>query len=767
MKPQTRRARFTAPENVCRPMYYFTLPAPSAAEFEADIIAALETCLRSGCGTALPQLPFGTEIDAEGLACVREMYAVLLREAKARGLKIGFYLDPAFEHAVIHTMGEIGAHDLRARILLCHEHICERGKAVKRRIHNGTLLSLVAYAAESGETVDLRPHLHEGELYWEGANGNFVVREYLSVEDTEREGANYLSYEASYGYVEAVFALFADIFAPYIGSTLTVLSYSGIGFNGRNRRSWDDTFNAKFEERFGFDPAPYYPVLFDYIGPDTEHVKAQFMTVRATLLENGILRALSDFATAHGLLAFGNLSEPKLTACSFSMGDALRNNRFAPCALFDKAYMYGTNSVKIAAGAAYNFDVERVGAELFRNYSRHDRTRLYKDLMNAFARGANHTALHLNGEVTKDSTLGDFAARVQSMLFGGRHVADIAMLYPIHHLHSKVNLYTMPADGYEYPTTPSTADYMTLINSISIYAGHDLTLLHPETLEQRCHTEGGILYLNNARNREQFRVVVLPATEIISLPCLRLLKKFFDEGGKILSTGVLPSKAFEYDKDGANDREVQALTEAIFGHDACDSRLMRDYCHNQSAAGGEAFFLYFNASATDGTRMTRSSTVNEALNSFALPFDIYLPGMPRLECTGALNSIFPEFHTIGLHRTMPGGGMLNHIHKRDDEDDTDIYYFSNTTDTDYNHHVLLRGAFSVEEWNPHTGEMQARRSKLLSYKGEVYTNLRLTLPSCASTFFVATPIPHGEETIEEIASIHLLRSEHAALMSEF
>ncbi|MBQ3483325.1 MAG: hypothetical protein IJA78_04030 [Clostridia bacterium] len=767
MKPEIRRARFAAPAQAHRPMYYFTLPSLDDSDFAASICVALDTCRRSGCGTALPQLPLGTEIDASGLERVREMYALLLREAKARDLTVGFYLDPALEHAVIHAMGEIGEHALRARILTCHEYLCERGKAVKRRLHDGTLLSLVAYSADTGEVIDLRSFVHEGEVCWEGANGNFVLREYLSVEDTEREGANYLSYEASRGYIEAVFSLFADIFAPYMGSTLTVLSYSGIGFNGRNRRSWDDAFNAKFEERFGFDPAPYYPALFDYIGPKTEHVKALFMTVRAALIENGILRALSDFATEQGLTPFGSLSEPKLTACSFSIGDVLRNNRYAPCALFDKAYMYGTNSVKIAAGAAYNFDVERVGAELFRNYSRHDRTRLYKDLMNAFARGANCTALHPEGEITEDSTLGDFAARVQAMLCGGRHMADIAMLYPIYHLHSKVNLYVSPANGYEYPTTPYTADYMTLINSISIYAGHDLTLLHPDTLNERCRTDGGVLYLDNTRNREQFRIVVLPATDTVSLANLRLLKKFFDEGGKILATGVLPTAAFEYDEDGANDREVRALTEAIFGRDACDPRVMRDYCHNKNDAGGEAIFLYFNASATDGTHMTRSSTVNEALNSFELPFDIYLPGMPRLECTGALNSIFPEFHTIGLHRTMPGGGMLNHIHKRDDSSDTDIYYFSNTTDTDYNHHVLLRGAFSVEEWNPHTGEMQARKSKFLSYKGEIYTTLRLTLPSCTSTFFLATPAKADEGAVEEIASIHLLRSEHAALMSEF
>ncbi|MBQ8356898.1 MAG: hypothetical protein IJX39_03720 [Clostridia bacterium] len=762
-----RRIGFVHPDDSRRPIYYFELPAVGPVmtdEMREHLCREVKKCRACGCSTLIPQLPFGTEPNAAELATVKQMYALVLEKAKERGLTVGFYLDPAFEHAVIHAMGEIEEHTLRAKLLTCKEYVCERRERTERRLSRGERVSLVAFSEETCDIIDLRPFVNDGKLSWQVPSGNYVIREYLVTEDTDREAANYLSYESSLAYIRSVFSLFADTFAPYLGTTLRMVAYSGIGFNGINRRSWDPDFNRTFEERFGFDPAPYYPALFGYIGPKTAHIKACFMTVRASLLQNGILRALRDFATEMGLTPFGNLSEPKLTACSFSMGDAMLCNIYAPCALFDKAYMYGTNSVKIAAGAAYNFDIERVNAELFRNYRRHDRDRLYKDAMNAFARGANCTALHLTDELTGDSEFCDFTARVQTMLRGGRHVADIAMLYPIYHLHSNTGLYFSDAKGYEYPATPATADYMTLINSISIYSGHDLTLLHPEAVNTRCHTEGGVLYLDNERNQESFRLVVLPGTSMISLQNLRTLKKFYDEGGKILATGVLPTMAFEYDETGDNDREVRRLTEEIFGHEACDPRIMRDYCHNKNAAGGEATFLYFNASAVDGTRMTRSSTVNEALNSFGLPFDIYIPGMLRLECTGALNSIYPEFHTIGLHRTMPGGGMINHIHKR--HNDCDIYYFSNTTQAEYNHHVLLRGAFSVEEWNPHTGEISTRKSRLLSYKGEYYTNLRLTLKSCASTFFCATPIA-VEGEVEKIDSINRLQSEHAALMSEF
>ena len=437
----------------------------------------------------------------------------------------------------------------------------------------------------------------------------------------------------------------------------------------------------------------------------------------------------------------------------------------APVALFDKAYLYGTNSVKIMAGTAYNFDIPRVGGEFFRDYLQKDRVSLYKDAMNAFARGVNDAAFHLPEALTETGEFGDFTTRVQAMLRGGRHVADIAMLYPIYDLHSRVTLYDSPTESFEYPECATSTNYMTLINAISFYAGHDLTVLHPTVMTERCHTEGGVLYLDNQTNREQFRIIVLPATEMISLANMRLLKEFYNQGGKILATGVLPTLAFEYDKDGKNDAEVCRLAREIFGEEATDKRVMRRYCHNKNEAGGEAIFLYFNSTAVTGIHMVKSSTVNSALNTFSIPFDIYIPGMQRFEGTGALNAIYPEFHTVGLDRSFPDGGMLNHIHKA--HEDGDVFYFANTTDVTYNHHVLLRGAHTVRECNPHTGTVTTPKTKLFSYLGECYTHLRLNLPAQTSVFFLTQTRDTTVEEIKEIDSITRLESHQASLMSEF
>ncbi len=766
MAHEQKRRNFEALCDAYRPIYYFDLPELCEGSIDDVAIAAVHNCRAAGCSTIIPKLPEGIRLETEDdLEPVRRMYRVLLKEAKKAGLFVGFFLDFAFENYIIGMLDGRGDTHLHAKLLECKEYICREGEQLSRPLHEGELLSLVAYSEAYGEIIDLRPFIKDGTLCWQVPRGNWTVREYLALVEPNCRRTNYLSHEASYSYIQMAFGLFAKELTPYIGSTLTTLAYSGIGFHGKNRRDWDTSFNDLFLTRFGFDPAPLYPALFGYAGKDTVHYKAMLMAVRASMIQHGIMQALNDFAKKMGLAAFGTLSEPKLTACSFTVGDAMLCNRYSPCALFDKAYLYGTNSVKIAASAAYNFDVERVNGELFRNYRRHDSTRLLKDAMNAFARGVNNAALHLPPTLMENSDFCDFITRVQTMLRGGRHVADIALLYPIYHLHSKASLFFYPSTRYEYPYTPTDADYMTLINAITFYAGHDLTVLHPTVMHKKCTTKDGVLYLDNDKNRESFRVVVMPAAEMISLENLRLLKKFYDEGGKILATGVLPTLAFEYDKEGRNDEEVQRLAREIFGEDATAKRVMRRYCHNKNAAGGEAIFLYFNATAVDGTYMTKSSVVNRALNSFGIPFDVYLPGMARFEGTGALNAIYPEFHNVGLDRSFPDGGMFLHIHKRTDEGD--VYYFTNGTDVPYNHHLLLRGAQDVDEWNPHTGEIRPRAEKFISYRGEIYTDLRLTLSPHASTFFVTAPISIEARELNVIGSIDSLESEYAQYTSEF
>lgn len=741
--------RFADPDPGYRLTVYFDAKRTDAA---ADAVNFVNSCEERDVGRIIPRISDDRLLEPGEAEHFRDTYRAMLSAAKERGIKLAFNLEGAIEDAVISEESDTyGDSFMRSKILVRHEYFCSPGEALDLPLHEGDLMSVVAVGERFGDTVDLRGFVREGRLHWQVPEGNWKISEFLCVSEYAKNYANVLNYGAYHAYLEDAYSLFTDIFEPYIPDVLDALAYSDLCFPSENRRDWDPSFNATFMKLYGFDPAPYYPAVFAFDRNDAPHLKALFFNCRAKMFSDGAVKALCDFAIAHRLLPLGSIAEPKLSACSFITGDALLDSRYAPGALYDKAYMYGTNSVKIAAAAAYNFGVDTVSCEMFRDYFKISKKIIYNDALNAFARGANLLMAHMpdlpedhiapvpfvKSEKAPDwqEQFACFVSRTQALLRGGSHIADIGLLYPIYAIHSAVNLYTARVDRFEYPDTPDNADYMTIINGVTMYAGHDLTVIHPEVMNSSCRVENGKLILENGESCETLRVMILPCSETVSVGNMRLLRDFFRSGGKLIATGELPLRAFEYSPDGNNDNEVREICREIFGNEAVDPDVIKSFCYNRNDAGGEAYFLYFTRTAADGTNMTSSHKITDAICSFEVPYDMYLPDMPRLEGTGALNTPYFEFVKLGLIYSIPGGGMLNHIHKR--HGSTDVYYFSNTTDKNYDKFVLLRGALKPEVWDPHKVTIETPDYKYVRWRGEIYTRISLHLRHAASVFIIS------------------------------
>jgi hypothetical protein len=303
---------------------------------------------------------------------------------------------------------------------------------------------------------------------------------------------------------------------------------------------------------------------------------------------------------------------------------------------------------------------------------------------------------------------------------------------------------------------------MTVLNTVSTYAGQDITLLHPETVNSICYTEDGIFYLKNPFQTQKFRILILPGADMVSLENLRMVKKFYDEGGKIIATGALPKLAFEYrvedeqtdpndfmamfDYGTPNDREVRAIARHIFGDEALNPGIIKESFYNSNERGGEAYYIPAHRTAADGTELTDCVMLNNVLQSFHVPLDMYMPEMPRFECIGAFNNPHNEFLRLGLGDFVPGGGMISRIHKQRGE--LDIYFFANTTDRDYGDTVYLRGIHFFDRWDPHTGSTSRLGTHYVRYRGEIYTRTRLFVPAEQSVFLISRPDKKRTERIK-------------------
>ena len=613
-------------------------------------------------------------------------------------------------------------------------------------------MSIGAIDVDDYKVLDLREYVDGDTLVWTVPDGNWNIEEYICM-PAGNGYANFMSYDASMDYVSLTYKRFADRYTDYIGNVVRMTFYDDLQYNVPNRRMWDYSFNEVFEEKYGFDPAPYYPALWEYIGEDTDHYKALFMDCRAQMFANGFFKAVGDFTKRHGLLSMGHVSEPKDASCSWVYGDGFLWRKYGGAVGLDLVhwYMYGFNGLKIASSAAYNYDLDTVVCEIYGNYGQLDKRILYCEAMNAFSRGVNymiphtlwlsgkaripHEVSHRNPEFKNDlPELLDYMTRCQALLRGGRHVCDIAMLYPIYSVHSQMYLYEAEAHGFEFSKTPENTDYMTLINSIMAYAGHDLTVLHPEVMTERVTADEGVLYLNNARNFERFRVLIMPGMSMISLENLRLIKKFWDGGGKIVATVELPSKAFEFSPDKSYDDEVVKIIDEIFGEASGERTVLKDIYENHNANGGAAYFLPSDKTGADGTYHVESRLISELLDDLDVAYDVEIMDMPTLDEQGALSLIYPSYMNSGVAKAIVKGGVFGCLHKR--QENCDVYFFSNSTKADYDGEVLLRGNLNPELWNPHTGKIRRAEYELVNYRGEVYTKVKLKLDSAESVFVV-------------------------------
>lgn len=705
--------------------------------------AQISRLARRGFSLIIPSLPTDTLYTEDFAQRYAAWFATLSHAALEAGVKLALHPQRLIERALCDPDGRTEVLSRRVYYVEQHEHL-------SLKLYDKTTLSLIALDEEYNQIIDLRPYVQDNVLEFDVPDGNWIVEQYVCT-DTEQDGTqhdthNRLNRTAFISYLDRLYVLCGGVQNTAIGAVY----YHNLSFDSPNRRNWTRHFNDIFITKFGFDPAKYYPVLFHNLGGGTEHIRALFMQCRAELLKDGIARALRDFALAQHLQAIIIQAEPKAPACSWITGDALANQQFCAAGRMDHAYLYGLNSLSLAASAAADSGQTRVICEMFARLSdAYTETLAFKEAITVLGNGANTLIMHPH-TINMSRQFLDPVHRSLYLLSSGFQVCDIAMLYPIYALHTKPLMYEQPAPDYEYPVTPFTCDYMTLANSLTHYGGVNLTMLHPDTLQKHCQVRDNQLFFDNVKGSNGFRVLILPATSMIRLDNLRTIAEFYDNGGIVIATGTLPDKAFEFlpefeadllrhdgqDYATAYDCEVHALVRHIFGDRACDKSVLCNIGQNSNDNGGRAYLLYPSATAADGTFMTASDEIMRLLYELKLPYDVFMSGMKRLENGGVFNLPLPEYHHIdtpeGVHRV----GMMGHLHKVNGIQHTHMLY--NTTDQPYNNTVYLRGALKPVIYHPHNGKVShVRRVRYAVYRGQIYTYMHVDLPPQSALFVVS------------------------------
>jgi hypothetical protein len=209
----------------------------------------------------------------------------------------------------------------------------------------------------------------------------------------------------------------------------------------------------------------------------------------------------------------------------------------------------------VVTSAAFNYDKPVVMAETYAAYSKLDDRTVFQTAMDQYAMGINLQIPWVGINQVKDvAALNDYVGRLSYLLQHGRHVADVAALYPIAALQAcytfaggqvpenvksetdrsvtKLAKAMGPAWEYAYNggIPPPEIDYMDVGEILYRGLRVDHTYLHPEVLENRCVIGERKLILNNFENREEYRVLVVPGGNTLSYAAARKIEGVLSEG---------------------------------------------------------------------------------------------------------------------------------------------------------------------------------------------------------------------------------------------
>jgi len=500
-------------------------------------------------------------------------------------------------------------------------------------------------------------------------------------------GMDYLSEEAVAGFIEITYEEYYKRFKKYFDNgTIASAFYDEPSFWGSGDgltawgvaggRMWTDDYNEVFTQMFGDEqnPVVYYPALWYDIGEKTAEARDRLNAVRTEMFAKHYIGQVNEWCEAHGIELMGHmLWEDQDNPVRFH-GDLMYCFKYQACPTVDVIGYYGMTEdyYKIISSSAYNWDHPHVGVECYGAISNMPVNVLYKQAMDLFAKGINVMVPHAVWYSSTENVwfqpelsyrtepyasalpqYNKYIARLQTMLQEGRHVADIAVLYPIDTLEYD---YNFNRNDYVNPDS----NYIALTEQLSESIRLDFTYLHPSILDEKVTVNGSTLHLDNQNNFENYSVMILPAISVISKSNLEKIYDFYQNGGIVISVGALPTIATEeQDTEAVND-----MIKEMFGE---SETIKTDYIEKTNGNGGQLYHI------ADTTLL--GETLEKAYDNY----------------------------DVKVSSVDENNGHFTYIHKVRDE--RNVFFFANSSDISVQPTVTLAGEYhGLEVWNPITGE---------------------------------------------------------------
>jgi len=612
-----------------------------------------------------------------------DAYEFVLKRAKEKGLKLCLYDEWWFPSGSAGGLLKEKYPEACARRLDKFEFSVSGECQID--LPDGKLMSVVAVNKDFSEIINLREFVEDKNLVWQSPEGEWTVMVFVCVlSDWDR--VNYLDPDSVKKFIEVTHEAYFKRFSEYFGTVIDSSFYDEPQMYTLDGRMWTCDFNEKFEAKHGFSPETLYPALWYDIGENTASARYSLHTFRADLYANGFPKVIQEWCTAHRISLTGHVDQEEVVNPTGITGDLMKSFKYQDIPGYDEIFTprRGSKMYKIVSSSAQNFDKPLVMTECYGAMPKELTIEtMYDEAMEQFAKGMNLLVPHAvwtNPEkdiVTPELSyrnphyhnklkpFNEFCARMATMLQGGRHVADIAVLYPIEDLE---NAYYFEWDGHPYygGPAPEHQNYQEIGSWLSENIRKDFTFLHPEVLDEKCSVKNGKIKLDNKINFEEYKVLIIPGVEVLSLTTLKKVLEFLESGGVVISAGRLPEFSAEQNKNG----ELKDIINRIFVP-ATDGYSLKEF-----EGGGKAYHI----------KDASIELLAEVLKASKVSFD------------------------VELSAKCESDGYISYLHKV--LNDKDFYYVTNCNENEATISLSLISDKSYELWNPHDGTKSEIESRI-------------------------------------------------------
>lgn len=328
-----------------------------------------------------------------------------------------------------------------------------------------------------------------------------------------------------------------------------------------NIHSWCEDMPEEFKQRKGYDVRPYLPALFENIGTITPKIRLDYAEVVTQLAEERYFKPVFDWHNERGLIYGCDNNGRGLEPLQYL--DYFRATSWYTAPGNDApARGSSFRQTKVSSSVSHLYQRPRTWLEAFHSMGWDSNGEwLTTQLDHHMIAGGNLLCLH----GLYYSTHGgwwewappcfhfrmpywphmkhwlEYAERLSFLLSQGKHICDIAVLYPTESMQAypEANANTMW----------KLTDYLS--NTGLDYDYIDFQSLQHAAIENACLSAGN----------EKYKILLLADIKALHHETLLKIRDFSRKGGIVIATGELPKAT---SRSGENDTEMQNILQEIF-----------------------------------------------------------------------------------------------------------------------------------------------------------------------------------------------------------